>query len=60
MTPKEFAEAMQEVRDKLKNKSLYDEEDAHFEADDIMCGLLRDLGYSDGVDIFENMPKRYR
>lgn len=63
LTPEEFAKAMKYISDKLINppKGLpyYDEEDAHVEMDDLMCDLLRSLGYGDGVSIFENANKWY-
>jgi len=34
-------------------------ETAHILADELMCKLLRELGYSEGVDIFEKMEKWY-
>jgi len=37
----------------------YDREGAHYEADNLMCGLLRRLGYGDGIDVFEEMDKWY-
>ena len=36
-----------------------DTEMAHILADELMCKLLRELGYSEGVDIFEQMNKWY-
>lgn len=36
-----------------------DTEMAHIYADELMCQLLRKLGYSEGVDIFEKMSKWY-
>ena len=63
LTPEEFAKAMKDISDKLVNPPedcpYYDEEDAHMEMDDLMCDLLRSLGYGDGVDIFENTDKWY-
>lgn len=32
---------------------------AHFEADILMCKLLTELGYDEGVKIFKNMFKWY-
>ena len=34
-------------------------ERAHNHADELMCKLLRELGYGEGVDIFEKMDKWY-
>lgn len=36
-----------------------DTEMAHILADEMMCKLLRELGYNEGVDIFEQMSKWY-
>ena len=36
-----------------------DTEMAHILADELMCKLLRELGYGEGVDIFEQMDKWY-
>ena len=36
-----------------------DEEIRHVDADDLMCELLRSLGYGEGIEIFEDMPKWY-
>ena len=52
MTPEEFAKAMKKASD-------YDEEDAHMQMDGIMADLLRQLGYREGIDIFENTNKWY-
>lgn len=52
MTPEEFAKAMKKASD-------YDEEDAHSKMDGIMADLLRQLGYREGIDIFENTNKWY-
>lgn len=53
MTPAEFADKMREI------SRAGDTEMDHCEADDLMCALLRSLGYGEGVDIFEEMPKWY-
>lgn len=53
MTPEEFKKRMQEAA------ALEYEEVAHPDADGVMCDLLRELGYGDGVDVFEAMPKWY-
>ena len=36
-----------------------DTEMAHILADELMCKLLRELGYGEGVDIFKQMDKWY-
>ena len=53
ITPKEFKEIMTEI-------ALFDDiESAHIEADNIIIRLLKAFGYSEGADIFDNMPKWY-
>lgn len=55
MTPEEFT-------DKMKNiyKQYYDDpEIGHERMDRCMAELLRDLGYGDGIDIFDKQYKWY-
>jgi len=53
MSRAEFKNKMQTIADKE------DAECGHIEADKLMCELLRDFGYGEGVDIFEKMYKWY-
>ena len=53
MSPQCFADAMQTIM------TFEDTECGHIHADDLMCYLLRQLGYSEGVDVFENADKWY-
>lgn len=53
MTPQEFRDKMSDALDN------WDTETAHANADDLMCRVLRELGYGEGVDIFESTPKWY-
>ncbi len=54
ITPAEFEDKMRAINDSG------DEIDTnHIAADDLMCAVLRDLGYTKGVEIFERMPKWY-
>jgi hypothetical protein len=55
MTPEEFAAAMEQVFWDL----AYDIEAAHWEADRLLCKMLRELGYDEGVDVFEEVKKFY-
>jgi len=55
MTPEEFKKNMAEISAIAENN----EEAAHRGADFLICLLLREIGYGDGVDIFRDMPKRY-
>jgi hypothetical protein len=51
MTPEEFAAKMAEY--KALNEG--DPEASHSLADGLMCKALRELGYGDGIDMFETM-----
>jgi DNA-binding ferritin-like protein (Dps family) len=54
MTPKEFAEKMKKIF-----KGDYSVGNAHEDADDLMCNLLKSLGYEEGIENFENAKKWY-
>lgn len=65
ITPKEFKTHMQKIS---KNVMELDDqnpdmpqmiEDAHIQADRLMCELLTDLGYGEGIDLFKKMEKYY-
>ena len=58
MTKEEFKQKMKEIEDKFDN-DVYDEEKAHYEADKLLMNCLVSLGYTDGVVIFEELPKWY-
>jgi hypothetical protein len=53
MSAKEFHDKMVEC------SNLRDEEISHIKADDLMCEVLRRLGYNKGIDEFECMYKWY-
>ena len=53
MAPNEFKDMMEEI-----SKSD-DTELRHMDADDLMCEALKELGYSEGIEIFEAMYKWY-
>ena len=61
MTPEGFAEAMEKLRAVagtwLKPGDKVHE--SHREADDLMCEVLRQLGYEEGVAMFVEMQKWY-
>lgn len=67
MTPNEFAEKMRECIDKstrpigfIGNREPYlDPEDCHVDMDELMCKVLVQLGYYEGVDIFQRTEKYY-
>ena len=58
MNKEEFKQKMKEIEDKFDN-NIYDEEKAHYEADNLLMECLVSLGYIDGVVIFEQLPKWY-
>lgn len=53
ITPKEFADLMNELRTTYCD----DEEALHIEMDKLMMNVLRSLGYSEGVEIFDAADK---
>jgi hypothetical protein len=55
MTPEDFEAKMKE----FAASSEHDAEAGHVCADELMCRVLRELGYSSGVEIFENMFRWY-
>lgn len=60
LTPEEFSTAMMQIKTgALYDECMYDEENQHRDADELMCNILRSLGYGDGVDIFDGMHKWY-
>lgn len=60
MTPEEFKEKMNDViKSGLDPIFGFDAEIAHVCADNLMRELLIQLGYEEGVQIFDNMPKYY-
>ena len=50
-----FAERMRSIRLEFGD----DEEVCHEKMDELMCKTLRNLGYEEGVEIFEETPKWY-
>ena len=50
-----FTERMSAIRLEFED----DEEVCHEKMDELMCDTLRNLGYEEGVDIFEKTPKWY-
>lgn len=58
MTPEAFEKRMKFITN-ADEDTRFDEELSHSWADDEMCRLLTSLGYSEGVKLFEDMPKYY-
>ena len=57
MNPKEFADKMKELSE--RNTGSSDICFNHMDMDDLMCEVLKSLGYNEGVEIFENTHKWY-
>ena len=53
LSPDEFKKTMELI---AKNGDI---EIAHANADDLMSEVLKDLGYKEGIAIFEDMEKWY-
>jgi len=56
MTPQEFKEKMIEI---FPLDGSHEEDTAHVAGDKLMCQLLTELGYIDGVMIFITSDKWY-
>ena len=56
LTPEEFAAEMKKIAFMAEHG---DEEVAHGKADQLMTDTLTALGYKEGCDIFDDMPKWY-
>jgi len=54
-TPEEFLKQMLE----LKAKRASDSEMLHIDADELLSDMLTELGYGEGVDVFDSMTKWY-
>lgn len=55
VTPEEFFNIMKKIHDNDKGY----EENWHADMDNLMCRVLTDLGYGDGVDVFYDTDKWY-
>lgn len=53
ITPEEFYQRM------LKILECGDKEVAHINMDELLCETLKQLGYSKGIEVFENTDKWY-
>lgn len=53
MTPKEFEQKMREIANE------WNAEDRHYEADCLMADLLKELGYSAGIEVYDEFDKYY-
>ena len=55
MTPEEFKLKMQTILTEYGNNI----ESSHYAMDKLMCEVLSDLGYEEGVKVFENTERWY-
>lgn len=55
ITPDIFAQLMEDIFSRYER----DLETAHIEADDLICQVMRERGYTAGIEIFERAPKWY-
>ena len=55
MKPKEFRNEMIVLSEMYPN----DPEAFHYYADELLCALLRELGYGEGIDVFDAAGKWY-
>lgn len=66
-TPEEFAKEMRAIVARNTKTSSFcpedgptlDPEDCHWEHDRLMCKVLIELGYLEGVEVFNNTKKWY-
>lgn len=54
MTKEEFYHEMLALEETCVNEELF-----HIRADELMCKLLIELGYGQGVEVFLDTPKWY-
>ena len=54
ITPEDFKERMNVLADDTGDTEL-----CHEYMDDLMCDVLRELGYGEGIDVFESTHKWY-
>ena len=43
----------------INTANMKDTEASHAHADEVMCAVLKELGYSAGIEIFRKMAKWY-
>lgn len=58
MTPQEFKGRMELLIEQYKGKK-YDPESQHGDADDLLCRALSELGFHEGVALYESLIKWY-
>lgn len=58
MTPEQFTRKMANLQRQYYDIDA-DEEEAHWHMDRLICQVMREVGYGDGIDIFEDTPKKW-
>jgi len=58
MNPEEFKKKMKEIQIEYECIT-HDTEEVHIKMDKLMCEVLENLGYKEGIEIFNNTPKWY-
>lgn len=53
MNPEEFYKKMLDLAEN------YDIEDGHYSMDELMCEVLKLLGYEKGIEVFESVERWY-
>ena len=59
ISPDEFKKKMKEFQMKEEQLYFFSKEEMHIAMDNLMCEVLENLGYKDGVEIFRNTGKWY-
>ena len=57
ITPSEFKDKMLKLEEEFGSGK--DEEEFHIEADKLICQIMREFGYGEGINIFERNPIWY-
>lgn len=58
ITPEDFKERMDGIV--AEYYAIKDDEElCHIKMDDLMCDVLRELGYGEGIDVFDSVKKWY-
>jgi hypothetical protein len=58
MTNEKIKKYLEEMK-KIANEADEDRENAHMEADDLLCSFLLELGYTELVELYESFGKWY-
>ena len=61
MTKEEALEKLREIKDgeSVRDSEYFSPEKAHIDADEVLCQMLKSLGYADVVQAFSDVYKWY-